>query len=119
MTLKRVIFLATTALHRIKVYEPNCGGQSQIAVLKNTGELTDVEQFDISQDEAFAITFYLWADAVYNAMAESESLEDEAEVEQLVRVLVNGARSARQHQQKEKSMRDVLLAAFSGFGKAK
>lgn len=119
MTLKRVIFLATTALQRIKAYDPNCGGQSEIAVLMNTGELTDVEQFDISQGEAFSLAFYLVADAVYTAMAESESLEDEVELEQMARMLVNSARQARQAQQKEKALKDALLAALSVADKTK
>ena len=118
MSLERVILVATTAMMRIKAFDPNCGGSSDFSVIWKTGELQSLEGFDIEQAEKFSKNFHRVANSIYEKMATSPEVNTE-DVDEYTRMFVEVMVSQRQSQLREKARRDALFGALSGVEKGK
>jgi 20S proteasome alpha/beta subunit len=111
MSIGEVFALATTALQRIKAYDQNCGGYSEVSVLTRSGELSDVERFDISQSEELSTVFYAIADSIYAGLVQAGPLDDE-EMKRVVDLLVSVANKMREQHDVWREQRDFVIAAL-------
>ncbi len=111
ITLEEALILLTTAIQRIKAYDSNCGGFSEIAVLTKTGELGNIERFDVSQGEELSAIYYTIADAIYYGIMQGGPL-DEDQSKLALTVLSQAASSMRTAHDAWRVKRDVVVAAL-------
>jgi 20S proteasome alpha/beta subunit len=111
MGIGEVFSLATTALQRIKAYDQDCGGYSEVSVLTRSGELSEVERFDISQSEELSTVFYAIADSIYAGLVQAGQVDDE-EMKRVVDLLVSVANKMREQHELWRGKRDFVIAAL-------
>src|SRR5216683_749713 len=106
-SLDSVLFMAITALARIKKHDPNCGGKSYFVVLQSSGEMGYETEFDITQHEHFSDTFFHYATAVYTMMAERAFTDEE--LKKHIEFFFTDVNNARAQLQTEKDYRKALI----------
>lgn len=112
LKIKETILLATHALIQTKNYDDNCGGDSQFIWMRPDGTVSDVESFDISQNESYSKSFerlrqYIFYDLPDLDLEDDELYKKLAKHSEFLAAIRSDLRSERDHHQ-------MLLDALSG-----
>ncbi len=115
MNLEKVILIATTALTRIKSFDPDCGGASDFAGLWKDGKMESLEGYDITQTEEFSKKFHTTANQIYEAMCDSSDSDiDNKTVQRFTEILLDSLVQTRKSQLEAKARRGSLFNALRG-----
>ena len=100
-SLEDVTAIATTAMFSIKDHDENCGGRSELVVIRRDGSVSPVKNLDISQGEHVAMGFARVSSKLLLAISKPHltdtQLDKELETFSLdVEALVKEGRSSRQ-----------------------
>jgi 20S proteasome alpha/beta subunit len=111
ITLKDLLLVATHGLRIAKQYDPYCGGESEFAILLDSGQKSAVEGFEISAAEAYSTTFQKIMRDLFFASADLD--KEDADVRRVVGYLRSSADQIRKEQRKEQKKRHDLLTRLA------
>jgi 20S proteasome alpha/beta subunit len=111
-SLNRAVLLATHALLQVKNYDDACGGDSQFVVLRHDGTASDVEHFDISQNEKYSQHLESMRSLIFYDVPDLDRTDIEFKTS--LAIYEQSLISMREDLKNEKSNFKSLLAALSG-----
>lgn len=108
------VSVAFTALQRIKSYDPDCGGYSQVVTLSNEGQISPVGQHEISRGEAFTEGFHDYAEFLYERLCDFDLARNEVDEQfESFKKLVLQLRSKHQRDRETRNLLDELIAELT------
>lgn len=109
--LSLAISVALTALQRIKSHDPDCGGYSQLITLSDGGQISPLEQYEVSRGEEFTEGFHDYAELLYERLCDLELSNDQVTKQfEHFKKLVLQVRTKHQRDRETRKVLDQLLS---------